>query len=149
MEPDKKQKEQYGEMVKKATPKSPHLSHWIWSILVGGAICALGEGIAQICKAAGVTQEHTKIIVPCSLVVLTAIFTGLGLFCKLAKHAGAGTAVPISGFANSIVSAAMEHHPEGLVLGVGANMFRLAGPVLVYGTAVCTLYGILYYFFLR
>jgi len=85
--------------------------------------------------------------VPCVLIVLTAIFTALGLFCKLAKHAGAGTGVPITGFANSIVSAAMEHHPEGMVLGVGANMFKLAGPVLVYGTAVCTLYGVIYFFF--
>ena len=149
MEPTERQKEQYDQMVKEASPNSPHLSHWIWSFLVGGAICALGEGIAQVCKAMEVSQEHTKIIVPCALIVLTAIFTALGLFCKLAKHAGAGTGVPITGFANSIVSAAMEHHPEGLVLGVGANMFRLAGPVLVYGTAVCTLYGIIYFFFMK
>ena len=147
MEPTQRQKEQYDQMVKEASPNSPHLSHWIWSFLVGGAICALGEGIAQICKAAEVSQEHTKVIVPCALIVLTALLTVAGLFSRIGKVAGAGSSVPITGFANSIVAPAMEHQPEGLILGVGANMFKLAGPVLAYGTAVCTLYGVIYFFF--
>lgn len=141
--------ERYEKMVKRATPKSPHLRHWVLSFLVGGAICALGEVIAQICKARQVTQDDIKVIVPCSLIVLTAILTALGVFDKIGKHAGAGSSVPITGFANSVVAPAMEHQKEGLVLGVGANMFKLAGPVLAYGTAVCTLYGVVHYFFLR
>jgi len=141
--------EQYNELVKQASPKSPHVKHFTLAFLVGGFICALGEGIAQICKAMEVPQEHIKIIVPCALVLLAAILTAAGVFDKIGRHAGAGTGVPITGFANAIVSPAMEHHKEGLVLGVGANMFRLAGPVLAYGTAVCSLYGVIYYFFLR
>ena len=141
--------EQYKELVKEATPKSPHLKHWLWSFLVGGAICALGEGISQICKARGVAEDTRKIIVPCALILLTAILTALGVFDKIGKHAGAGTGVPITGFANAVVAPAMEHHKEGLVLGVGANLFRLAGPVLAYGTAVCSIYGLIYYFFLK
>ena len=141
--------EQYSQLVKQATPKSPHLKHWSLSFLVGGLICALGEGIFLICKAMEVPEEHAKIIVPCALILLTAILTAIGVFDKIGKHAGAGTGVPITGFANAIVSPAMEHHKEGLILGVGANMFRLAGPVLAYGTAVCSIYGVIYYFFLR
>ena len=141
--------EQYDKMVKQATPGSPHAKHFVLSFLVGGAICALGEGLAQVCKAMEVSEEHTKIIVPCALILVTAILTAFGVFDKIGKHAGAGTGVPITGFANAIVAPAMEHHKEGYVLGVGANMFRLAGPVLAYGTAVCSVYGLVYYFFLR
>jgi stage V sporulation protein AC len=138
-------KEQYSEMRKDASPNSPHLRHWVLSFLVGGAICALGQGFALAYKALGFEEDQVKLMVPCSLVLFSAILTGLGLFDKLGKHAGAGSAVPITGFANSIVSSAMEHKNEGLVLGVGANMFKLAGPVLVYGTAACTVYGIIYF----
>ena len=143
------QPEQYSQLVKEASPKSPHAKHFVLSFLVGGFICALGEGIAQVCRALGVSQEHTRIIVPCSLVLLAAILTAVGVFDKIGRHAGAGTGVPITGFANAVVSPAMEHHKEGLVLGVGANMFRLAGPVLAYGTALSSLYGVIYFFFLR
>jgi stage V sporulation protein AC len=132
-------------MVKKASPGGPHLRRWALAFLVGGAICAFGEGLSLLYKALGCSEEQLRILLPCSLVVLAASFTALGLFDKLGKHAGAGTAVPISGFANSIVASAMEHRSEGLVLGVGANMFKLAGPVLVYGSAVCTIYGIIYF----
>jgi len=140
--------EQYSELVKQATPHSPHMKHFALAFLVGGFICALGEGIAQVCKAMEVSDAHTKVIVPCALILLTAVLTALGVFDKIGKQAGAGTGVPITGFANAIVAPAMEHHSEGFVLGVGANMFRLAGPVLAYGTAVCSLYGVIYYCFL-
>ena len=140
--------EQYSELVKEASPHSPHVKHFVLSFLVGGAICALGEVIAQVCKAKSVSEDHTKIIVPCALILLTAIFTAFGVFDKLGRHAGAGTGVPITGFANAIVAPAMEYHAEGFILGVGANMFKLAGPVLAYGTAVCSAYGVIYYFFL-
>jgi len=141
--------EQYSQMVKEASPRSPHFKHLSLAFLVGGFICALGEGIAQLCKAMHVSEDHTKVIVPCALVLLAAVLTAFGVFDKIGRHAGAGTGVPITGFANAIVAPAMEHHKEGLVLGVGANMFRLAGPVLAYGTAICSLYGVIYYFFLR
>jgi len=144
MKPD-----QYSQMVKEASPNSPHAKHLTLSFLVGGLICMLGEGIAQVCKHFGVSQEHIRYIVPCALVLLAAILTAVGVFDKIGRHAGAGTGVPITGFANAIVSPAMEHHKEGMILGVGANMFRLAGPVLAFGTAVCSLYGVIYYFFLR
>jgi len=143
------QHEQYNKMVKEASPKSPHARHLTLSFLVGGLICMLGEGIAQVCKYFGVSQEQIRYIVPCVLILVTAILTAVGVFDKIGRQAGAGTGVPITGFANAIVSPAMEHHKEGLILGVGANMFRLAGPVLAFGTAVCSLYGVIYYFFLR
>jgi len=141
--------EQYERMKKGVTPRSPHLKNWVLSFLVGGAICALGEGLSLLYEALGCTKEQTKLMAPCSLVLLAAIFTALGLFDKLGKHAGAGTAVPITGFANSIVASAMEYRNEGLVLGVGANMFKLAGPVLVYGTVVTTIYGLIHMIFIR
>ena len=140
--------EQYSKLVKEATPHSPHIRHFALAFLVGGAICALGEGIAQLCKAMQVSEDHTKVIVPGALILLTAILTAVGVFDKLGKQAGAGAGVPITGFANAIVAPAMEHHGEGFILGVGANMFRLAGPVLAYGTAVCSIYGVIYYCFL-
>jgi len=143
------QHKQYQDLVKQVSPKTPHAKRLILAFVVGGLICALGEGIAQVCIAMGVSQQHKKIIVPCALIFIAAVLTALGVFDKIGKHAGAGTAVPITGFANAIVSPAMEHHREGMVLGVGANMFRLAGPVLAFGTAICSLYGIIYFFFLR
>jgi len=139
--------EQYEHMKKTASPSSPHPKNWVLSFVVGGVICAFGQGLSLLYKALGCTQEQIKLMVPCSLILLAAIFTAVGLFDKLGKHAGAGTAVPITGFANSIVSEAMEYRNEGFVLGVGANMFKLAGPVLVYGTAVCTIYGVIHLIF--
>ena len=133
---------QYDRMRKKASPNSPHVKHWALSFLVGGAICAFGQGLSLCFEALNFTKEQTRLLVPCTLILLAAICTALGVFDQLGKHAGAGTAVPITGFANSIVSSAMEYRNEGFVLGVGANMFKLAGPVLVYGTAVCTIYGV-------
>ena len=141
--------EQYSQMVKEASPKSPHTRHLTLSFLIGGLICMLGEGIAQVCQHFGVSQEQIRYIVPCVLILLAAILTAVGVFDKIGRIAGAGAGVPITGFANAIVAPAMEHHKEGMILGVGANMFRLAGPVLAFGTAVCSLYGVIYYFFLR
>ena len=84
---------------------------------------------------------------PCTIIVIAAILTGLGIFDKIARHAGAGTIVPITGFANSIVAPAMEFQSEGRILGTGANMFKIAGPVIVYGSAAAVIYGIIYYIF--
>ena len=141
--------QQYEKMVHKASPASPHAKNFLLAFLVGGAICALGQGMHLIFTRLGFAEEQVKIMVPCALIFLTALFTAFGVYDKLAKHAGAGTGVPITGFANAIVAPAMEYHCEGLVLGVGANLFKLAGPVLAYGSAVSTIYGLIYYFFGR
>ncbi|MCL2300895.1 MAG: SpoVA/SpoVAEb family sporulation membrane protein [Firmicutes bacterium] len=137
---------QYEKMVHKASPDSPHAKNFLLAFLVGGVICALGQGFHVIFEKLGFEEEQVKIIVPCALIFLTAVFTALGVYDKLGKHAGAGAGVPITGFANAIVAPAMEYHCEGLVLGVGANLFRLAGPVLAYGSAVATIYGVIFYF---
>jgi stage V sporulation protein AC len=139
--------EQYEKMVHKASPNSPHAKNFTLAFVVGGAICALGQGLHLLFAKLGFEEEQVKIMVPCALIFLTALTTALGIFDKLGKHAGAGTGVPITGFANAIVSPAMETRCEGLVLGVGANLFKLAGPVLAYGSAVATIYGVIYYFF--
>lgn len=138
-------KEQYKAMVEEKSPPSPHFKHWLLAFLIGGCICAFGEGLRLLYTRLELGEEQVRMLVPCSLIVLTAILTAFGVFDRLAKHAGAGTGVPITGFANSIASEAMEHRCEGFILGVGANIFKLAGPVLVYGSAVCTLYGLIYY----
>ncbi|MCL1951361.1 MAG: SpoVA/SpoVAEb family sporulation membrane protein [Oscillospiraceae bacterium] len=139
--------EQYDKMVNKASPGSPHAKNFTLAFVVGGAICALGQGLHLLFETLGFEEEQVKIMVPCALILLTALTTALGVFDKLGKHAGAGTGVPITGFANAIVAPAMETRCEGLVLGVGANLFKLAGPVLAYGSAVATIYGVIYYFF--
>jgi len=141
--------QQYEKMVHKASPNSPHAKNFVLAFVVGGAICALGQGLHLLYMKLGFEEEQVKIMVPCSLIFLTAVATAFGVFDKLGKHAGAGTGVPITGFANAIVAPAMETRCEGLVLGVGANLFKLAGPVLAYGSAVSTIYGVIYYFFGR
>ncbi|MDR1927681.1 MAG: SpoVA/SpoVAEb family sporulation membrane protein [Oscillospiraceae bacterium] len=143
----KANKEQYKRMVAQATPPGKHLKNWLLSFTTGGLICAFGEGLFWGFGAFGFSEEEQRALVPVTLIFLTAIATAAGIFDKLAKHAGAGTGVPITGFANAIVSPAMEHRSEGHILGTGANLFRLAGPVLTYGSAVCVLYGLIYYFF--
>jgi len=141
--------DQYENMVHRASPNSPHAKNFTLAFLVGGAICALGQGFYLWFEKLGFAEEQVKIMVPCALIFLTALATAFGVFDKLGKHAGAGTGVPITGFANAIVAPAMEYHCEGLILGVGANLFKLAGPVLAYGSAVATIYGVIYYFFGR
>ncbi|MDR2647008.1 MAG: SpoVA/SpoVAEb family sporulation membrane protein [Oscillospiraceae bacterium] len=133
-------------MVRDASPKSPHTRHFLLSFLVGGAICMLGQALWLCFEALGCNEDEVRALVPMSLILLTAVSTAAGVFDKLAKHAGAGAGVPITGFANAIVSPSMEHKSEGFLLGVGANLFRLAGPVLAFGSAAAMLYGAIYYF---
>lgn len=140
MNPNKKEYEKY---VEKKTPNSPLLKNVCLAYLVGGLICVLGQGLMELYKLAGLSEDNVKIAVPVTLVFLGAFFTGVGLYDKLAKYAGAGTIVPITGFANSIVSPAMEFKSEGIVLGVGAKMFTVAGPVIVFGTIASVLYGVI------
>ena len=140
-------KNTYDKMTKKASPPSPKLKDCILAFLVGGFICALGETLSFIyteyCK---INPESVKLLVPVSLITIAAILTGLGIFEKIAKYAGAGTLVPITGFSNAVVSPAVEFKSEGFILGVGAKMFTIAGPVIVYGTVASVVYGVIYWF---
>ena len=140
-------KDEYGKMADRASPPSPVLKNCCFAFLIGGFICLLGEIIFDLCKMKGIEESTCRAIVSMSLVLLTAILTGVGVFDKIAKFAGAGTMVPITGFANSIVSPAMEFKSEGEILGTAANMFKIAGPVIVYGCSSAVLYGLIIYIF--
>ena len=139
-------KEEYGQRVKQASPPSPVLKDCALAFLCGGAICALGQGLCNLYQGLGLPLSQARAWVSISLIFLSALLTTLGLYDNIAKYAGAGTIVPITGFANSIVSPAMEFKCEGFVMGIGAKMFVVAGPVLVYGITASVLYGIVYYF---
>lgn len=136
---------QYGEMVKKASPGSPMLIDCIKAFLIGGAICCFGQLLFYIYSKSGMSTDESRMLVSVTLIVLTAILTGIGVFDKIAKHAGAGTIVPITGFANSVVSPALEFKSEGFIMGTGASIFKIAGPVILYGTTAASLYGLIYF----
>ncbi|MBQ8297611.1 MAG: SpoVA/SpoVAEb family sporulation membrane protein [Ruminococcus sp.] len=139
--------ELYGEMSKNASPKSNTKVNVPIAFLVGGAICTLGEILRQIFMKNGLDETAAGTWTSIILVGLSAFFTGLGLYEKLAKHAGAGTLVPITGFSNSISSSAIEAKSEGFILGVGAKIFTIAGPVILYGCSASVVFGIFYYIF--
>ena len=141
--------QQYQQLVHNLTPKSPLLKDCILAFLFGGSICCFGQILRTAFSSLGLTEDEVKLAVPATLIVITAILTGSALFAKIAKYAGAGTAVPITGFANSVVSPAVEFSTEGKILGTGAKMFNLAGPVIVYGCSAASLYGLIYYLFLK
>lgn len=136
---------EYKQMEKQSAPKSPVLKNAIWAFCVGGGLCALGEAITQIGLNNNFTEDNARFICTVCLVFLSVLFTGIGWYDNIAKHAGAGTLVPITGFANAIASPAIEFKSEGLVLGMAAKMFVIAGPVLTYGIAASVLYGIVLY----
>ncbi len=140
-------KKQYDKMTKKASPPSPVLKNCINAFLIGGLVCTIGEGFRMLFEKIGFNEDETKAAVTVTLIVITAILTGIGVFDKIAKVAGAGTIVPITGFANSVVSPAMEFKTEGSILGTGANIFKLAGPVILYSTAAAFVYGVIYYIY--
>lgn len=135
----------YDQLAKSKTPSSPTIKNCICAFIVGGLICVIGQIIVNIAKRLGADQRTASTLASCVIVFLGALFTGLGLYDKLAKYAGAGTVVPISGFANSIVSPAIEFKSEGLILGVAAKMFVIAGPVIVYGVVASVIYGLIYW----
>lgn len=125
--------------------KSPTAKNCIWAFCVGGAICAFAELLTNIYGILGLSKDDAGTLTSVTLIFLAALLTGLGFFDCIAKHAGAGTLVPITGFANSVVSPAIDTKSEGLVLGVGAKIFTVAGPVLLYGTLAGALYGVIYW----
>lgn len=135
---------EYEKMTKAASPPTAKARNCLFAFGVGGAVCALGEGLGMLYDRLGVPAETGKLLVPCTLILLSALLTAFGVYDKLAAVAGAGLLVPITGFANAVVSPAMEFSSEGRILGTGAQMFRIAGPVLAYGTAAAALYGLLY-----
>ena len=136
-------KEQYSKYVDKKSPNSPILKNCILALFIGGLICSIGQIIFDFCTFKGMDTITSNTIVSISLIGITAILTGLNIFNKIGKVAGAGSLVPITGFANSIVSPAMEYKSEGYIMGVGAKMFTVAGPVLVYGISASILVGII------
>ena len=137
--------QEYSKIVKKVSPPSPKIKDFIWAYCVGGLICVIGQLLTEIFNMLDFTEKQIKMAVPVSLIFIAALLTGLKLFDKIAKRAGAGTLVPITGFANAVVSPAIEFKSEGFILGVGANMFKIAGPVIAYGTIASVIYGVIYW----
>jgi len=138
-------KKEYSKLVKKNSPKSHVFLDTLKAFLSGGAICALGQGLVTLYTNLGTEEKDAKTLCSLSLVLLGVTLTILGVYDKFAKHAGAGTLVPITGFANSIAAPAIEFKTEGFILGVGAKIFTIAGPVIVYGTVASVVYGIIYW----
>lgn len=137
--------EEYSKMTKKLSPPSSKIKDFILAFVVGGLICTLGQLLTEFYKNFDLPEKTVKMAVPVTLIFIAALLTGLKLFNKIAKHAGAGTLVPITGFANAVVSPAIEFKNEGFILGVGAKMFAIAGPVIVYGVVASVVYGIIYW----
>lgn len=140
-------KQEYDELVKQKTPNSTILKNCIKAFVIGGLICVLGEALLKMYKRFGLSQEDAGTMVSVTLVFLSALLTGLNIYPKIAKHAGAGTIVPITGFANAVTAPALEAKTEGYVLGVGAKIFTIAGPVILYGVLSSVIAGIIYFVF--
>ena len=136
---------QYDQLVKDISPHSPMLKNALWAFCVGGAICALGQFFLNWYQDLGLAKKEAGTAASMTLVALSALFTGLSLYDNLAKHAGAGTLVPITGFANAVAAPAVEFKTEGFILGVGAKMFTIAGPVIVYGVSASVIYGLIHW----
>lgn len=139
--------EEYGRMAKRLSPNSPVLKDCVNAFVLGGAICAFAQGLTEAFSYTDMTQEEGKALTMIILIAITAVLTAVGVFDKIAKRAGAGTMVPITGFANSIVCAALEFQTEGRILGTAAQMFSIAGPVIVFGCSTAAVYGLIIYIF--
>ena len=136
-------KKEYAKLFKAATPNSALGMDMLRAFLVGGTICLLGQIIGDLYVSLGVSKEDSSALVSSTLILIGALLTAFGVYDKIANIGKAGTLVPLTGFPNSIVSPAMEYQTEGLVPGVGTNMFTLAGPVIVYGISASVIYGII------
>ena len=135
----------YDRMVKKASPPSPLFKDCLFAFLSGGAVCTLAQALVSLYTVFGLPETDAKTCVSVTLVFLSACLTASGKYDDVAKHAGAGLLVPITGFANAVTSPAMEFKSEGFVTGMGAKMFTVAGPVIVYGTVASVIYGVIYW----
>lgn len=138
-------KSQYKKYAENKAKKSNLLADCFNAFWVGGLICTIGQVFKNLYAMWGANEEINKMLIPTTLVFIAVWLTGFGIFDKIAKFAGAGTLVPITGFANAVVSPAIDTTAEGLVLGVGAKIFTIAGPVILYGTLSSALYGLIYY----
>ena len=136
---------EYDNMAKNASPPSPKILTCVKAFIFGGAICTFGQFLNWGFEKLGFSEDYVKALTPSVLIIIAAILTGVGVFDKIAKHAGAGTIVPITGFANSVVSPALEFKTEGLIMGTGANIFKIAGPVIAYGIFSAVIYGLIAY----
>lgn len=148
MKLNKEKQKEYLAEVKKEMPKTKHISTLLRAFLVGGIICSIGQGITYALKYgfSGMQEEQTGGFTTLIMIALTGILTGFGIYDKIGNFGGAGSIIPITGFANSIVSPAIEHKREGIVLGLCTNMFSIAGPVIVIGIAASVVVGLIYYF---
>jgi stage V sporulation protein AC len=135
----------YKALIKKHTPSSPLLKNCSLAFLFGGGICFGGELLATLFLFFGIEEADAYSLVTATLIVIASFLTAIGVFDRIAKHAGAGTLLPVTGFANSVTSPALDARSEGFILGVGAKIFTVAGPVILFATAAGTLYGFIYY----
>ena len=136
---------QYDQFITELSPRSPAWKDCLWAFCVGGGICVLGQWLINRYTALGLEKQDASGAASMTLVAIAALLTGLSLFDDIAKRAGAGTLVPITGFANAIAAPAVEFKTEGFILGVGAKMFTIAGPVIVYGVSASVVYGLIYW----
>ncbi|HCC35802.1 MAG TPA: stage V sporulation protein AC [Ruminococcaceae bacterium] len=134
-------------MTEKASPPSKKIKNCVWAFCVGGFICSLGQALRTLFEYLGLSETEVAAAVSVSLIFIAAVLTGLKVFDKIARYAGAGTLVPITGFANAVVSPAIEFRQEGHIVGIGARMFGIAGPVIVFGTIASVLYGLILWIF--
>ena len=146
MDQTESSKKQYQELVKEVSPNSKLLSNCIRAFVGGGLICVIGQLIKDFFLAQQMGEDNARLATAALLIGVSILLTGLGLYDKISERIGAGAAVPITGFANAIAAPAIEHKKEGFILGVGAKMFVIAGPVILYGTLTSVLVGLIYYF---
>lgn len=140
------EKKSYKKYADAHAPASPIVKNCIWAFFVGGLICAVGQGLILLyTEVCGLGKKDAGTLCSVTLIFIAALLSGLGLFEKIAKHAGGGTLVPITGFANSVVSPAIDSKAEGFILGVGAKIFTVAGPVLLYGILAGAIWGVIYW----
>ncbi|HIW74378.1 MAG TPA: stage V sporulation protein AC [Firmicutes bacterium] len=135
--------QEYRQMNKQTAPKSPVLKNCVKAFLAGGLICALGQAVVNLVQNTGMELKTARLVCSVTLIAASAILTAFNVYDNIAKHAGAGTLVPITGFANAVVSPAIEFKSEGLIVGLAAKMFTIAGPVLVYGITASIVYGLI------
>lgn len=141
----KRKKTPYAEYAEQRAERSKLLPDCLRAFTVGGLICVFAQCLTEFYGRIGIAVEDVKVLVPTTIIFLTALLTGVGIFDNIAHFAGAGTLVPITGFANAVVSPALDGKNEGLVLGLGAKMFSVAGPVILYGTSASVVWGIIYW----
>ena len=138
-------KKQYANFVKQASPPTPIFKNCVMAFIVGGSICVLGELLSKLYVNFGASEQQVKMLIPVTLIFISAMLTGMQIFDDIGKKAGAGTLVPITGFANAVSASAIEFKTEGYILGVGAKIFTIAGPVIVYGAVASVVYGVIYW----